>query len=96
MIKIPIIAIPNQSITFQNGDFIYAIDIRTVSDGTVATVAINDEIEISGVIVNPNSLLMPCSYGNNFVFTTQDNELINYENFNNTQELFFLEDGIDL
>ena len=39
---------------------------------------------------------MPYTSGNNFVFTTQDNENISYENFADTQELFFLEDGVDI
>jgi len=98
MIKVPIQAIPNQEITYQNGDNIYIIELRTVdlNNTLVATITLNDETIISGLIVNPFAKLMPYSYGNNFIFTTQDNELINYEHFNDTQELFFLEDGIDL
>jgi hypothetical protein len=96
MIQIPIQAVPNQELTFQNGDNIYVINLKTTKDSTISSITLNDEVVISGLIVNPNGKLLPYTDGNNFVFTTQDNDLVNYLKFNDTQELFFLEDGIDL
>ncbi len=96
MIQVPILPIPNQEIIFQYQEFIYTVSLKTVNGATISSIKINDIDEINGLIVNPFSNLLPYTGGNNFIFTTQDNKLINYENFNNTQELFFLEDGIDI
>lgn len=96
MISVPIQPLSNQEIIFQYQDFTYTIILKTVKDATISSIKINDVDEINGLLVNPFSNLMPYTAGNNFIFTTQNNELINYENFNNTQELFFLEDGVDI
>ncbi len=96
MIQVPILPLASQEIIFQYQEFIYTVTLKTVNDATVSSVKINDVDEINGLIVNPFSNLMPYTAGNNFILTSQNNELIEYTKFNNTQELFFLEDGIDI
>jgi hypothetical protein len=96
MIQVPIQSVPNQELTFQNGDNIYVINIITTKDSTVVSISLNNIPVISGLITIPYGKLMPYSYGSNFIFTTQNNDLVDYTKFNDTQELFFLELGIDL
>lgn len=96
MIKIPIQTVPNQELLFQSGDDRYLIEIRTSSNSTIISISKNDIAVILGLIVSPYVPLLPYSSGNNFVLNTQNGELPDFSKFNTTQELFFLEEGVDI
>lgn len=96
MIKVPIQILANQEITFQYNDDIYIINLKTTTNGIIGKITLNEVVLISGILIVPYTKILPYTYGNNFVFNTKDGDILDYAQFNNTQELFFLIDGIDL
>ena len=99
MIQIPIIDIPNQSLTLQLNDNQYDLTIHATQDnedgstGIMAVdISINNTLIISGVRAVSLFPLIPYRYlqNGNFVFITQNFEYPDWRQFGITQNLVYV------
>lgn len=98
MILVPIINIPNQSLTLQLDNNQYDLNINATNDNVDLTtgvmsmdISINNNIIISGVRCVSLYPLIPYRYlaNGNFIFTTQNFEYPNWRQFGITQNLIY-------
>lgn len=71
------------------------IVLRTVNAALLMTVSVNSEVLGEPFLCLPNQEIIPYQYmvdtlGGNFLFTTEDDNYPNYENFGDTCRLFFV------
>jgi len=91
MQQIPIIATPNQEMSFSFGGSFYTIRLATRGNNTNITVIVNDELIVSnarlvaGAVVVQSLYLLPDV---NFMLITTNNEITDYTKFGDTQLLF--------
>ena len=92
MIQIALQAVPNQSLTYENGDDRYDLVIRD-NDGIVTVdVTRNNEVIILGSRAMPSGAIIPSRYlesGNFTIITDQDQYPVHTE-FGVSQRLVFL------
>ena len=95
MYDITLNPIPAQEITTTLEGIDYNIKIYTLDDNNNMGIDITADgvIQIQGLKIVPNTLLNPYppKRGGNFIMSTADSELINYENFGTTQHLYYLD-----
>jgi len=98
MILIPIINIPNQSLTLQLDNNQYDLTIHATQDNPDGTtgimavdISINNEIIISGVRAVDLYPLIPYKYlvNGNFIFITQNFQYPDWRQFGVTQSLIY-------
>jgi hypothetical protein len=89
---IPIQATANQSFTTQLGDDRYALTLKLSVNCMVMSIERNEVVIIEGTRVLAGEPVIPYHYreAGNFLLTTQDDELPDWQQFNITQFLIFL------
>ena len=83
---------PNQTFPVTLSGSRYEITIKDAEQCMIVDIVKDDVTIIQGVRLLPNSLIIPYTYlvNGNFVLTTQDDELPDWNEFEITQELFYL------
>lgn len=92
MFEIRIEPKPNQTFSFQDGDYFFKITLRSVFDRMTADVYLNNEPLIEGCIISENSKIIPYKYkapNFNFYLMTYNEECPNWEKFGSTQKLYY-------
>jgi hypothetical protein len=102
MIQIPIINVPNQSLSIQLDNNQWDISIHSTQDNADSStgimaidITINNNIIISGVRAMDSFPLIPYQYliiGGNITFITQDDEYPDWRQFGITQYLIYASD----
>lgn len=89
---LPIQALPNQSFTIRLGGYTWGIAIKTVRSGTVVDVSRDNDTIVSGAAAVAGFPILPYQYmeAGNFIFSTQNEEIPNWESFGVTQDLVYL------
>jgi hypothetical protein len=90
-VKIPIQAIPNQSLVITLDGFLFEISIKTTNGATVFSTRIDGVDVIMNTRCVAGSAIIPARYmeRGNFMFITQDYKLPVYSQFNTTQYLAY-------
>jgi hypothetical protein len=92
--KISLLKVPNQSFSVQLDDQRYVLQIKESNGSMSCSTSINEVVVSSGVLIVTNSFLIPFPYlegeGGNFVFTSDNENIIYFENFESSQFLFYL------
>ena len=92
MIKINLEAIPNQVVQYDTDDYSYKIRLFLCGDIMSYDLQRDEEYIIRAGKLNPYGQLIPYSYelkdGNFFISTNNDN-LVDYTKFNDTQYLYY-------
>ena len=86
--------IANQIFNFQTDNAMVEIELRTVDNITLMSMKSNGNNVVNSIKVVPNVLLLGYrflqeQYGD-FIFSTTDNEYPYYENFNQSNKLYWL------
>lgn len=93
-IRIPLQAIPNQSLSVQLDGQRYDIRLNEANGIMAATISINETVVISGARIVDSGALLNYQYlegdGGNFVFLTELDEIPYYTMFGDTQQLIYL------
>lgn len=92
MIKISLIQHPNQTFPVILDGTRYDLTIKDSDGILIIDIAKDDQIIITGQRVLPNTLIIPYNHlaDGNFVLSTKDDELPDWNKFEITQELFYL------
>lgn len=94
MINIDLIAVPNQSLTFTEGDNFWELRIITLDSMMGADVHLNGTPVVLGQRIVSGAPILPYEYlgeHGNFAILTQDDDLPWWENFTVDQQLVFIE-----
>lgn len=91
-IKIKLMQYPNQTFPVTLDSSRYEITIKDVDQCLTIDITKDDAVIIQGCRILPNSLIIPYTYltDGNFILVTQDEELPDWNQFEITQELFYL------
>lgn len=92
--RIPLQAIPNQAFSVLLDDITYRLTLKSTSGIMSVSIALDDTQVVSGSRFFTDTPLIPYAYlegsGGNFIFTSEADELPNYESFAITQFLIYL------
>lgn len=92
MIKIPLLSVPNQSVSIVlEGDF-YDLVLKAARDVMAMDIVRNSEVLVTGQRLCPDMplLVYPYLQSGNFYFLTANGEYPYYTEFNTTQSLIYL------
>lgn len=92
MNQIPIQAIPNQSFTINLDNALYDISIKYTNGCMSVSISRDNSALIENLRAVAGQLIIPCKYqeAGNFLFTTLNQQLPDYTQFNVTQQLIYL------
>lgn len=92
MIEIKIAAVPNQEFSVTLNERFYNFRIVTVDGCAAVTISRDDVVLVQGARMVAGTPLLPYPFleDGNFVLTTQDGDLPNYEQFGVTQALLYV------
>ena len=93
MLIVPIASVANQSLSIVLDSNFYDISLQQVAGIVAVTISRNSETLISGQRAVAGSLILPDQYlqDGNFFFQTANLDLPNFQQFNITQNLVYLE-----
>lgn len=95
MRQVPLQAIPNQTLSFQDANKNYDLTIRTnnIANAQIMSmdIVIDNVLVIQGQRLIPNYPVIPYYYlwDGNFIFVTENDELPDYNQFQITQYLIY-------
>jgi hypothetical protein len=91
MVEIPLIAVPNQSLSIRLDNNFYTLNIKQARNVMAVDILRNGEIVVQSQRALPNFPLIPYRYleNGNFTFLTDDWEYPFYTQFAITQFLYF-------
>ena len=89
--QIPIQAIPNQEFTVSLNNNSWDITLKTTAGQISASLSLNNTVILSNARCVSGMRIIPSQYeeNGNFIFSTQNFQLPNYEQFNLTQFLLY-------
>jgi hypothetical protein len=92
MITIAISAVPNQSLSILLGDAQWDITLKESNGAMCATIAKDSVTVVSGLPVVAGTMLLPYKYQEqgNFTVQTENDQLVWWESFGDTQGLYYL------
>lgn len=93
MRQINLLSVPNQAFTVTLNNRSWSIAIKKAVNCMFADISVNNETILKGQRVLPNQLVIPykfLSLGGNFVLTTMNDELPDYQRFGIDQEFYYL------
>lgn len=96
MRTIPLLTVPNQSLTFAFGSNRWALRLKDANGRLVIDVNLNDVDIVLGMRICVGTPVLPYEYlqaDGNFLFLVDDEELPNWELIGASQQLVFLEPG---
>ena len=96
MRNIPIAAVPNQelSVTLNGNRWVLTLKVGTTS--MIADVVLNDQPIVLGHLIAVGTPIIPYEYlqsSGNFLLLVENDELPDWQKFNATQQLVFVEPG---
>lgn len=92
MRTIPLLRIPNQSLSITVDDARWDIALKSTSTSLIVDLSLDDEIIVLGLRVIPNQPLIPYKYlstTGNFILLTQNDELPEWGRLGEDQKLVY-------
>ena len=92
MVIVPLLAIPNQSLSITVDRQRWGITVKAAYGSMVIDLALNDQVVVRGLRIMPNQPLIPyrhLSTAGNFLMLTDDNLLPAWERFETDQRLIY-------
>ena len=96
MRNIPIAAVPNQELSVTLNGNRWVLTLKVGTNSMIADVVLNDQPIVLGQLIAVGTPIIPYEYlqgSGNFLLLVENDELPDWQKFNSTQQLVFVEPG---
>ena len=96
MRNIPIATVPNQELSVTLNGNRWVLTLKVGANSMIADVVLNDQPIVLGQLIAVGTPIIPYEYlqgSGNFLLLVENDELPDWQKFNSTQQLVFVEPG---
>lgn len=96
MRNIPIATVPNQELSVTLNGNRWVLTLKVGTNSMIADVVLNDQPIVLGQLITVGTPIIPYEYlqgSGNFLLLVENDELPDWQKFNSTQQLVFVEPG---
>lgn len=96
MRNIPIATVPNQELSVTLNGNRWVLTLKVGTNSMIADVVLNDQPIVLGQLIAVGTPIIPYKYlqgSGNFLLLVENDELPDWQKFNSTQQLVFVEPG---